>query len=117
DGTVELVDNPARWPSAGKIQKVEEPFVKATIITPNDHVGACMELCNDRRGTFVTMEYSRMDRVILTYELPLAEILMDFFDNLKSRTRGYASFDYELVGYRESQLVKMDIRINQEPVD
>lgn len=116
DGSVRMVDNPANWPQ-GQIEKVEEPYVKATIITPSEYVGACMELCNDRRGTFVTMEYTGPNRVMLTYELPLAEILMDFFDTLKSRSRGYASFDYDFIGYREGKLAKMDIRINGDPVD
>ncbi len=117
NGSVELIDNPTRWPDRGEIERVEEPFVEATIITPNDYVGACMELCTDRRGVFKHMEYSGTDRVILHYELPLAEILLDFFDTLKSRTRGYASFDYEWLGYREGDLVKLDIRVNNEPLD
>lgn len=117
EGTVREISNPADWPTSGPIQTVEEPYVRATIITPNEHIGACMDLCTERRGTFVTMEYSHMDRVILTYELPLSEILMDFFDTLKSRTRGYASFDYEFIGYRQGDLAKLDIRINGEPVD
>jgi GTP-binding protein LepA len=91
--------------------------VEATIITPKEYVGTCMELYNDRRGTYRHMEYAGTERVILSYELPMAEILMDFFDSLKSRTKGYASFDYELCGYRESPLVKMDILINGEVVD
>jgi GTP-binding protein LepA len=117
DDSVELIDNPARWPSSGEIKLVEEPFVRATVMTPDGYVGACMDLCKDRRGEFINMEYSTTDRVILTYELPLAEILLDFFDNLKSRTRGYASFDYDLSGFRPNRLVKLDIRINGEPVD
>jgi len=117
DGTVELIDNPARWPSAGEIKLVEEPFVRAVILTPETYVGPCMELCEDRRGEFVNMEYTAAGRVVLTYNLPLAEILLDFFDNLKSRTRGYASLDYDLTGFRPNDLVKLDIRINGETVD
>jgi GTP-binding protein LepA len=117
DGTVLEIDNPTRWPDAVRIEKVEEPYVLATIIAPASSVGVCMDLCTERRGVFHTMEYSGPDRVILTWELPLAEILMDFFDTLKSRTRGYASFDYDFLGYREGALVKLDIRINGETVD
>ncbi len=117
DGKVHEIDNPAHWPAPNRIARVEEPYVDATIITPKEYVGTCMELCNDRRGIFEHMEYAGRDRVILTYDLPLAEILLDFFDSLKSRTKGYASFDYEFAGYRESPLVKMDILINGEPVD
>jgi GTP-binding protein LepA len=117
DGQVLDIDNPAQWPPTPKIEMVEEPYVAATVITPKDYVGTCMELCTDRRGIFKHMEYAGTARVILTYDLPLAEILLDFFDSLKSRTKGYASFDYELCGYKQSPLVKMDILINTEPVD
>jgi len=117
DGKVLDIDNPAHWPPTPKIEMVEEPYVAATVITPKDYVGTCMELCTDRRGIFKHMEYAGTARVILTYDLPLAEILLDFFDSLKSRTKGYASFDYELCGYKQSPLVKMDILINTEPVD
>ena len=117
DGKVHDIDNPAHWPAVQKIEKIEEPYVDATVITPKDYVGTCMELCNDRRGIFKHMEYAGTDRVVLTYDLPLAEILMDFFDSLKSRTKGYASFDYELSGYKQSPLVKMDILINGDVVD
>ena len=117
DGSERMCDNPARWPALIEIDAVSEPYVRAVIFTPNDYVGSVMDLCTERRGDFVTMEYTTTDRVLLTYELPLAEILMDFFDTLKSRTRGYASFDYEFSGYRQNDLVKMDIRINNEPVD
>ncbi|MFB3903099.1 MAG: translation elongation factor 4 [Acidobacteriota bacterium] len=116
DGTVLEVDNPTRWPDPGRIAQVEEPYVLATIIAPTSYVGACMDLCTERRGTFRHNDYSR-ERVIITWELPLAEILMDFFDTLKSRTRGYASFDYDFLGYKEGELVKLDIKINGEPVD
>jgi GTP-binding protein LepA len=117
DSTVREIDNPTRWPDAGLIEKVEEPYVLATIIAPASNVGVCMDLCTERRGVFRTMEFSGPERVILTWELPLAEILMDFFDTLKSRTRGYASFDYDFLGYREGELVKLDIKINGETVD
>ncbi|MBM3459832.1 MAG: elongation factor 4, partial [Armatimonadetes bacterium] len=117
DGKRLEIDNPAHWQPVARIVRVEEPYVSATVITPKSYVGACMELCNDRRGTFKHMEYAGTDRVILNYDLPLAEILMDFFDSLKSRTRGYASFDYDFCGYRESPLVKMDILLNGEIVD
>jgi GTP-binding protein LepA len=117
DSKVHEIDNPAHWPPVPKIEKIEEPYVDATVITPKEYVGTCMELCNDRRGIFKHMEYAGTQRVILSYELPLAEILMDFFDSLKSRTKGYASFDYEQSGYRESPLVKMDILINGDVVD
>ncbi len=117
DGSEAYIDNPSSWPDRGRIEKVEEPLVEATILTPSEYVGACMELCNDRRGVFKHMEYSGPERVILSYHLPLAEILLDFFDTLKSRTRGYASFDYDWKGYREGELVKLDIKINNETLD
>ncbi len=116
-GEVQVLDNPSAWPDRGDIDFVEEPYVLATILTPNDYVGSCMELCEDRRGNFKHMEYTGPERVVLTYELPLGEILLDFFDTLKSRSRGYASFDYEWMGYRPGKLVKLDIRINNEVVD
>jgi GTP-binding protein LepA len=111
------IDNPSKMPEAGKIDHVEEPFVKASIIVPKDFVGPVMELCQEKRGVFGDMQYLDANRVTLIYELPLTEIVYDFFDRLKSSTRGYASFDYELAGYRESNLVKMDILLNGEPVD
>jgi GTP-binding protein LepA len=117
DGKVEDVDNPAFMPTPTLIEKMEEPYVDATILMPATYVGAIMELCRDRRGEFGRMEYPATDRVMLHYRIPLAEILMDFFDQLKSRTKGYASFDYELSGYQESRLVKIDILINGDPVD
>jgi len=117
DGKVHDIDNPAHWPAVQKIEKIEEPYVDATVFTPKEYVGACMELCTDRRGIYKHMEYAGAQRVILSYQLPLAEILMDFFDHLKSRTKGYASFDYEPAGYKTSPLVKMDILINGEIVD
>ncbi|UNK20025.1 translation elongation factor 4 [Paenibacillus sp. N3/727] len=111
------IDNPSHYPEVGKVDYVEEPYVKAAIIVPNDFVGAIMELCQNKRGEFVNMEYLDTTRVTLTYEIPLSEIVYDFFDQLKSSTRGYASFDYELSGYRTSNLVKMDILLNSEQVD
>ena len=117
DGSSKTVDNPANWPGPGEIDSVAEPYVHATILTPGKYVGSCIELCKDRRGEFVNMEYTSFDRVVVTYDLPLAEILMDFFDSLKSRSKGYASFDYDVAGYRDNLLSKMDILINGEPVD
>ena len=112
-----IIENPAAWPDPTNIAAVLEPMVKASIITPSEYVGALMELCQDRRGNFVNMEYLNEKRVNLHYRLPLAEIMYDFFDQLKTRTRGYASFDYELTGYEESDMVKMDILLNGESVD
>jgi GTP-binding protein LepA len=117
DGTVELIDNPAKLPSRDKITTMEEPYVKATVITPPDYVGAIMELTQNRRGTLANMEYLVDGRVILTYEMPLIEVIIDYFDQLKSRTKGYASLDYEVIGYREGDLVKLEILLNGEPVD
>jgi len=111
------IDSPAKMPPLEKVERVEEPYVRVTIMTPTAYLGACIELCQDRRGEYESQEHSQTDRVILTYVLPLAEILLDFFDQLKSRTRGYASLDYELAGYRESDLSKLDILINGNPVD
>lgn len=117
DGEILKIDNPAMMPDAQKIQMVEEPYVKATVMVPNDYVGAVMEICQRKRGNFMTMDYVDDTRVSIIYELPLAEIVYDFFDQLKSGTKGYASFDYELIGYKESKLVKMDILLNSEQVD
>ena len=116
-GEVLEVDSPAKLPSADKIEHIEEPYVHATIMTPTAYLGTCIELCQDRRGEYESQEHSHTDRVILTYLLPLSEILLDFFDQLKSRSRGYASLDYELAGHRESDLVKLDVMINGDPVD
>lgn len=117
DGTQLAVDNPSNMPDPQKIDRVEEPYVRATIMVPNDYVGPVMELCQKKRGIFGDMQYLDERRVTLTYELPLAEIVYDFFDILKSSTKGYASFDYELIGYKPSKLVKMDILLNGEKVD
>jgi len=117
DGQKIEIDNPSNYPEIGKIDYVEEPYVKAAIIVPNDYVGAIMELCQNKRGEFINMEYLDTNRVTLTYDMPLSEIVYDFFDQLKSSTKGYASFDYELSGYKKSNLVKMDILLNNEQVD
>ncbi len=117
DGSTMNVDNPSMMPSAQKVDFVEEPYVKASIMVPNDYVGAVMELCQRKRGDFMTMDYMDASRVNIIYELPLAEIVYDFFDQLKSSTKGYASLDYELIGYKQSKLVKMDILLNGENVD
>jgi GTP-binding protein LepA len=116
-GAVELIDNPAKLPARDKIALMEEPYVKATVITPPEYVGAIMELTQNRRGTLQNMEYLADGRVILTYEMPLIEVIIDYFDQLKSRTKGYASLDYEVIGYREGDLVKLEILLNGEPVD
>lgn len=117
NGEVQLIDNPSNYPETGRIDFVEEPYVKASIIVPKDYVGAIMELCQGKRGEFINMEYLDSTRVTLIYDVPLSEIVYDFFDQLKSSTKGYASFDYELSGYRQSNLVKMDILLNSEQVD
>ncbi|MBQ1374830.1 MAG: translation elongation factor 4 [Clostridia bacterium] len=117
NGETIFIDNPTNYPPPTEIEKVYEPVVKADIIAPSEFVGNIMELCQERRGTFKTMEYIDSNRVSLKYELPLNEIIYDFFDNLKSRTRGYASLDYEFLGYVQSDLVKLDILLNGEVVD
>ena len=117
DGTQLVVDNPSDFPDPSKIQNVEEPFVKANIMVPNDYVGAVMELSQRKRGEFITMDYLDDYRVNVVYNIPLSEIVFDFFDKLKSSTKGYASLDYEMADYRESRLVKMDILLNAEKVD
>lgn len=117
DGSMKQISNPADLPDSNYLDHLEEPYVKAAIILPNDYVGTVMELCQDKRGQYVNMEYLTATRVMLTYDLPLSEILMDFFDKLKSRSRGYASLDYEYKGHRESNLVKLDILLNNKVVD
>ena len=112
-----LVDNPSKLPSIDKIEIMEEPYVLVMIHTPSAHLGAIFDLCEKRRGVQKNLKYLTQDRVIVEYELPLSEIIFDFFDKLKSVTRGYASMDYELIGYKESELVKLDVLINGEPVD
>ena len=117
NGEIIEIDNPSNYPDPQRIDFVEEPYVKASVIVPNDFVGAIMELCQGKRGEFINMEYLDTNRVTLSYDIPLAEIVYDFFDLLKSRTKGYASFDYEISGYKKSNLVKMDIMLNGEQVD
>ena len=111
------VDNPSDMPDPQVISYIEEPYVKATVMVPNDYVGAVMEICQSKRGNFINMDYIDTTRVSLFYEIPLSEIVYDFFDQLKSSTKGYASFDYELMGYKQSKLMKMDILLNNEKVD
>ncbi|MBS4217092.1 translation elongation factor 4 [Bacillus sp. FJAT-49711] len=117
DGTELKIDNPSNMPDPQKIDHVEEPYVKASMMVPNDYVGAVMELSQQKRGHFVDMQYLDDIRVNVVYEIPLSEIVYDFFDQLKSNTKGYASFDYEMIGYQPSKLVKMDILLNSEKVD
>ena len=116
-GETILIDNPSKFPTADEIGTAYEPIMKATVITPTEYVGGIMDLCQDRRGTFIDMKYIDTERVELHYELPLNEIIYDFFDALKSRSKGYASLDYELKGYRPSKLVKLDFMLNGEVVD
>ncbi|MTW84122.1 elongation factor 4 [Virgibacillus dakarensis] len=116
DETIEI-DNPSLMPDPQQIAEIREPFVKATIMVPNDYVGTVMEICQKKRGQFVDMEYLDQSRVNVVYHIPLSEIVYDFFDQLKSQTKGYASFDYELIGYQNSNLVKMDILLNGETID
>ena len=117
DGSTVMVDSPSKMPDPGKISKVLEPFVKANIYVPSEYVGSIMELCQDKRGVYKNISYMDETRVNVMYELPLSEIVYDFFDKLKSYTKGYASFDYDFIGNRESKLVKMDILLNGEIVD
>lgn len=117
DGSVVEIDNPTNFPDPSEIDYIEEPYVRASIMLPTEYVGAIMELCQERRGEMKDMEYINEKRVILRYDMPLSEIIYDFFDQLKSRTRGYASLDYEIIGYRKSDMVKLDILINGEIVD
>ena len=117
DGQVQEIDSPSKLPDPGRIQKFEEPIIKATILTPVDHVGGILELCQEKRGVQKGMEYLKSDRVLITYEMPFNEVVLDFYDRLKTISRGYASLDYHVVGYQESDLVKLDILVNAEPVD
>ena len=117
DGTVLTIENPSDYPDPARIAKQEEPFVDAHLYTPSEYVGSLMDLCQDRRGTLIDMKYLDADRVDLHYELPLGEIVYDFFDAIKSRSRGYASYDYEMKGFKESKLVKLDMLLNGEMVD
>jgi len=117
DGDVHEIDTPAKLPDAGRIEKIEEPVITATILTPSAHVGAILELCQEKRGIQKGLEYLASDRVMITYELPFNEVVLDFYDRLKTISRGYASLDYHVTGYWESPLVKLDILVNEEPVD
>ena len=117
NGEIIEVDNPAKLPPPTEIDYVEEPYVKVTTIVPKDYVGAIMELSQDKRGEYISMEYIDESRVSIVYHLPLGEIIYDYFDKLKSATKGYASLDYELIGYQQSPMVKMDILLNGDPVD
>ena len=117
DGVVQEIDSPAKLPDAGRIEKIEEPVITAMILTPSTHVGGILELCQEKRGIQKGLEYLSSDRVLVTYELPFNEVVLDFYDRLKTISRGYASLDYHVTGYWESPLVKMDILVNEEPVD
>ncbi|MBE6153163.1 MAG: elongation factor 4 [Firmicutes bacterium] len=112
-----IIDSPNKLPDKQKIEEIREPYIKTNIFVPTDYIGAVMELCQDKRGTYINMEYIDQTRVNIHYEIPLSEIVYDFFDRLKSSTKGYASFDYELIGYKPSNLVKMDILLNGDVVD
>ena len=117
DGVVTTIDSPSKLPERGRIKEIKEPYIKTNIFVPNEYIGAIMELCQDKRGIYISMEYLDKTRVNIHYEIPLSEIVYDFFDRLKSSTKGYASFDYEFSGYKASDLVKMDILLNSEVVD
>ena len=117
DGETVSVDNPTMVPDRGRIDSIEEPFIRAVIITPEEYVGAILALCQERRGAQTDLKYIGPDRVMVTYEIPLNEVVLDFYDRLKSATRGYASFDYDLIGYKASDLVKLDVLLNGETVD
>src|SRR5262249_21670461 len=117
DGDVIQVHSPADMPDPARVASVREPYIRASILTPKEYIGQIMELCQERRGDHTGMHFLSQERVQLNYDLPLAEIVLDFFDQLKSRTRGYASLDYELIGLRESDLVKLDILLAGDPVD
>jgi GTP-binding protein LepA len=117
DGSLQMVDNPAVLPDPQKRESIEEPYVKLEIYTPNTYNGALMELCQERRGEFIDMKYITPERVALHYEMPLAEVVTDFFDQMKSRTKGYASMEYHLIGYRRNDLVRLDVLINAERAD
>jgi GTP-binding protein LepA len=117
DGQVQEIDSPAKLPETGRLTKIEEPVITATILTPSDHVGGILQLCQDKRGVQKTLEYLASDRVLITYELPFNEVVLDFYDRLKTLSRGYASLDYHVTGYWDSPLVKLDILVNADPVD
>ena len=111
------IDSPAKLPDAGRIAKIEEPVITAMILTPVEHVGGILQLCQDKRGVQKTLEYLASDRVLVTYELPFNEVVLDFYDKLKTISRGYASLDYHVTGYWPSPLQKLDILVNGDPVD
>jgi GTP-binding protein LepA len=117
DGVVQEIDSPAKLPDTGRIERIEEPVITAMVLTPSTHVGGILELCQEKRGIQKGLEYLSSDRVLITYELPFNEVVLDFYDRLKTISRGYASLDYHVTGYWESPLVKMDILVNEEPVD
>jgi GTP-binding protein LepA len=117
DGTVQEIDSPSKLPDTGRIERIEEPIITAMMLTPSEHVGAILKLCQEKRGVQKSIEYLAADRVLITYELPFNEVVLDFYDRLKTLSRGYASLDYHVTGYQESPLVKLDILVNEEPVD
>src|SRR6476661_8468106 len=117
DGVVQEIDSPSKLPDPGRIEKIEEPIITAMMLTPSEHVGAIMQLCQDKRGVQKSLEYLARDRVLVTYEMPFNEVVMDFYDRLKTISRGYASLDYHVTGFQEAPLVKLDILVNEEPVD
>jgi GTP-binding protein LepA len=117
DGVVQEIDSPAKLPDAGRIKIIEEPVITSMILTPAEHVGGILQLCQDKRGVQKTIEYLSSDRVLITYELPFNEVVLDFYDKLKTISRGYASLDYHVTGYWPSPLVKLDILVNGDPVD
>jgi len=116
-GAEMVVDNPALFPPEGKIEHVREPFVRVEVVTPAEYVGGIMSLNQERRGVYIEMSYVTRDRAVLRYDMPLAEILIDYYDKLKSLSRGYASLDYDYIGHRESNVVRLDILLNTDPVD
>jgi GTP-binding protein LepA len=117
DGTTIEIDNPTDLPDASRLDHIDEPMLDATLLVPTEYLGAVMDLCQQRRGEMKKMEYLSTERVEFVYRIPLQEVVVDFFDQLKSRTKGYASLDYELIGYREGELVRLDILLNGESVD
>jgi GTP-binding protein LepA len=117
DGAVHEIDSPSKLPDTGRIDRIEEPIITAMILTPSEHVGGILQLCQEKRGVQKSIEYLSSDRVLITYELPFNEVVLDFYDRLKTISRGYASLDYHVTGFQESPLVKLDILVNEEPVD
>src|SRR5258708_28176176 len=117
NGRMVKVDNPSVFPASGDIEKIEEPWMDISIFTPSRYIGTIMDLVTTRRGTFKEMKYIEAERVLMTYQMPLAELIVDFYDHLKSRTQGYASLDYSFGGYHEADLVKLDLLVNGYPVD